>query len=53
VKERLLRACAACALADGRVAAAEGEIVRAVAASLGCPMPPLVPDASDVTAGAA
>jgi Zn-dependent protease with chaperone function len=53
VKERLLRACAACALADGRVAAAEGEIVRAVAASLGCPMPPLVPAASDVAAGAA
>jgi hypothetical protein len=53
VKERLLRACAACALADGRVAAAEGEIVRAVAATLGCPMPPLVPDASDVAAGAA
>jgi Zn-dependent protease with chaperone function len=53
VKERLLRACAACALADGRVAAAEGEIVRAVAATLGCPMPPLVPDDIAAAAGAA
>jgi hypothetical protein len=40
LKARLVSACAACALADGRVTAAEGEIVRAVAASLGCPMPP-------------
>ena len=40
LKARVLAACAASALADGRVTAAEGELVRAVAASLGCPMPP-------------
>jgi Zn-dependent protease with chaperone function len=51
LKDRLLRACAACALADGRVVAAEAEVVRAVAASLGCPMPPLAPVAA--AAGAA
>jgi Zn-dependent protease with chaperone function len=41
VKKRILEALAACALADGRVVAAEAEIVRAVAASLGVPVPPL------------
>jgi Zn-dependent protease with chaperone function len=41
LKARLLEACAACALADGGVAAAEGEVIRAVAASLGVPVPPL------------
>jgi Zn-dependent protease with chaperone function len=45
VKDRLLAACSACALADGRVVAAEGEVIRAVAASLGCPAPPLAPPA--------
>lgn len=53
IKKKLLRACAACALADGRVAPAEGEIVRAVAASLGCPVPPLVADGDAAAAGAA
>lgn len=42
LKARLLGACAACALADGRVVAAEAEVVRAVAASLGVPVPPLL-----------
>ncbi len=42
LKSRILMACAACALADQRVVPAEGGIVRAVAASLGCPVPPLV-----------
>ena len=42
LKARILSACAACALADERVNPAEGGIVRAVAASLGCPVPPLV-----------
>jgi len=43
LKSRILSACAACALADRRVVPAEGGIVRAVAASLGCPVPPLAP----------
>lgn len=41
LKERILTACAACALADRQVVPGEGGIVRAVAASLGCPVPPL------------
>jgi Zn-dependent protease with chaperone function len=43
-KSRLLAACAATALADRRVITAEGEVVRAIAASLGVPVPPLIPD---------
>jgi Zn-dependent protease with chaperone function len=42
LKSRLLEACVAEVLSDGRIRAAEGEIVRAVAASLGVPLPPLV-----------
>ncbi len=42
LKSRILSACAACALADRQVVPGEGGIVRAVAASLGCPVPPLV-----------
>jgi Zn-dependent protease with chaperone function/uncharacterized tellurite resistance protein B-like protein len=45
LKARLIEACAAAALSDGRVRPAEGELVRAVAASLGVPVPPLVPAA--------
>jgi Zn-dependent protease with chaperone function len=41
LKSRILTACAACALADRTVVPGEGGIVRAVAASLGCPVPPL------------
>jgi Zn-dependent protease with chaperone function len=41
LKSRILSACAACALADRTVVPREGGIVRAVAASLGCPVPPL------------
>jgi hypothetical protein len=54
LKARLLAACAAAVLADGRVRAAEGEIVRAVAASLGVPLPPLLAaGAGGAAAGAA
>ena len=41
LKGRILSASAACAIADERVIPEEGGIVRAVAASLGCPVPPL------------
>ena len=41
VKVRLLAACEACARADGRLLPAEAEVVRAVAASLGLPAPPI------------
>ena len=42
VKRRLVGACAACVLRDGRVTVREGELLRAVSAVLGCPMPPLL-----------
>ena len=45
LKARLVAACAAVALADGVVTEREDEILRAVAASLGCPMPSLAPEA--------
>jgi hypothetical protein len=42
-REHLLRACAACIAADREVTPAEGELVRAIADGIGCPMPPLLP----------
>jgi Zn-dependent protease with chaperone function len=42
VKRRVLDACAACILADRKVTVREGELLRAISATLGCPMPPLV-----------
>jgi Zn-dependent protease with chaperone function len=53
LKGRLLAACAACVLADGHAGAAEAEVVRAIAASLGLPMPLLVPAAATWTQGVA
>ena len=41
LKRRILAACAACIGADGRVTLEEGELLRAIADSLGCPIPPL------------
>jgi Zn-dependent protease with chaperone function len=41
-KARLLQACAATALADAQVTAEEAELVRAVSAALGLPMPPVL-----------
>ena len=40
---RWLDACAGCIAADGRATVEEGELLRAVADSLDCPMPPLLP----------
>ena len=40
-KKNLLDACAAVAAADGRLAANEGELLRAFAESWDCPLPPL------------
>jgi Zn-dependent protease with chaperone function len=42
-REKLLRACASCITADREVTQAEGELVRAIADGIGCPMPPLLP----------
>ncbi len=43
-KSKLVRACAACVLADRRIAPMEAELLRAIADTLDCPMPPLVAD---------
>jgi len=42
IKPRLLKACAACIAADGQVSVDGIELLRAVASSLGCPMPPVI-----------
>jgi hypothetical protein len=41
--QQLLTACAACIAADHKVTRSEGELLRAIADSLACPMPPLLP----------
>lgn len=46
VKKRILDACATCIAADGLVTIAEAELLRAIADSLDCPMPPLLTDDS-------
>lgn len=40
-KPRLLKAMVQCCMADGRLRRQEGELLRAVAALLDCPLPPL------------
>jgi Zn-dependent protease with chaperone function len=42
-RQQLLRACAVCIAADREVTQAEGELLRAIADAIGCPMPPLLP----------
>lgn len=46
-KPRLLKAMARCVGHDGRITATEAELMRAVADSLDCPMPPLLPAGKD------
>jgi len=41
-KAKLVKACAACVLADRKIAPVEAELLRAIADTLHCPMPPLV-----------
>jgi hypothetical protein len=41
LKRQILIACAACIGADGQVTLEEGELLRAIADALGCPVPPL------------
>ncbi len=47
IKKRILAAAAACVAADGKVTVKEGELLRVVAALLGCPMPPLTGTAAE------
>jgi len=54
VKARVVAACAATVLYDGRVLPPEAELLRAVALSLGVPVPPILgDDAAAAAAGAA
>ena len=41
--QQVLAACAACIAADRQVSQAQGELLRAIADALACPMPPLLP----------
>lgn len=43
VKREVIGAVAACITADGRVTLEEAELLRAIAAVLACPMPPIAP----------
>jgi hypothetical protein len=45
-KPRVLKACVQAANADGRINLGEGELVRMVAATLDCPVPPLLAEAA-------
>jgi Zn-dependent protease with chaperone function len=42
-RQQILAACAACIAADQKVTEAEGELLRAIADGISCPMPPLLP----------
>ncbi len=42
VKKRLLEACTVTIAMDGAITDEEGELIRAIADALGCPMPPLL-----------
>jgi hypothetical protein len=44
VKRQVLRAAVACIAADRTVTATEAELLRAISASIGSPMPPLLLD---------
>lgn len=43
IKKRVMDACAACVAFDGFVTVEEGELLRAVADCLDCPLPPILP----------
>jgi Zn-dependent protease with chaperone function len=45
-KPRVLKACVDTAGSDGTISAAEGELVRMVAATLDCPVPPILAQAA-------
>jgi len=45
VKKRIVAACVACIAADKKVTPRESELLRVVAGTLGCPLPPMVPAA--------
>jgi hypothetical protein len=44
VKRQILEAAVVCITADHEVTAAEAELLRAISASMSCPMPPIISD---------
>jgi uncharacterized tellurite resistance protein B-like protein len=44
VKKRLLHACGKVVMADQRITDNEAELLRAIADTIGCPIPPFVKD---------
>jgi Zn-dependent protease with chaperone function len=46
IKRRVVESCAACIRADQQVTVREVELLRAICATLGCPMPPLLEETS-------
>jgi Zn-dependent protease with chaperone function len=49
VKRQIVAACASCVAADGTVTVREGELLRAITSTLGCPMPPLAAPSDSAT----
>lgn len=47
IKKTMLGACVACVAADGKASIEEAELIRSVADAMDCPLPPLLPGASD------
>jgi Zn-dependent protease with chaperone function len=43
LKRNVIRGCTACVVADRRITLEEGELLRAIADSLDCPVPPFLP----------
>jgi hypothetical protein len=52
IRKRVLNGCIACVAADGKVTVIEGELLRAIADALECPVPPILPG-QDLAADAA
>jgi Zn-dependent protease with chaperone function len=52
-KARIIEACAKVALADEKISVAEGELLRAVALALDCPLPPIVDEQALAKTGGA
>jgi uncharacterized tellurite resistance protein B-like protein len=46
IKKNVLNACAETVAADGLLQVSEAELLRAIADSLDCPIPPFIPTAS-------
>ena len=47
IKKNVLNACAQTVAADGVIQGMEAELLRAIADTLDCPMPPLIPDQTE------